>query len=106
MTTFNRALSKSYSGTGEDTDNILIKGRGTLQLSGTFSASIQLMRSNPDESNFVPVLLGDATAATITVAGAISIIEASEGGGLYHTKCTVYASGTCDTRITNVADPE
>lgn len=105
MTTKYRSLGKSYTGTGEDTDDLLIQGRGSLTVSGTFTGgTVQLLRSDADQSNFVPCLGPDLLPIEISVPGTVAIHEDAVDGGRYRTKCTAFSSGQIDTRLLDVGE--
>lgn len=106
MTRYYASLGKTWGGTGEDTNEILIKSRGSITISGTFVGTVLLKRSNIDENNFVPVLLADLTKAQFSIPGAMAIIEGAVKGGLYRTECSVYSSGSIVTSIQDDSERE
>lgn len=100
MTIFKKALAKTFTGTGEDTDYVRIVGRGSLTISGNgASFGIQLMRSVDGVTAAQPVLLPDLSVATFAANGTIAIQDGNGDGGYYHCKCTALGSGSVTTLL-------
>jgi hypothetical protein len=102
MTTLYKSLSASFASVSVGTDDILIVGKGLWQVSGTFNGTVRLLRSNADESNFVPCKGLDGNDVLLTAPGILAIVEPDNvAGGKYKGEMTVRNSGTAVIRITD-----
>ncbi len=104
MTTFNGSWAQSFASAVVGTDDILVKGAAIFQVRGTFTGSIRLLRSNADESNFVPVKGLDGNDIALTAPGVLAIDEPDAAGGLYKAEATSLASPTAIVRIKDGGD--
>ena len=104
MTTLNKSVSQSYTGTAVGTHDVLIVGKGTWQISGTFVGTLRLLRSNADEDNFVPANGLDGNNISMATPGTLVIDEPDSDGAKYKAECTAYTSGTAVSRIKDGAE--
>lgn len=101
MTTFSKSVVESFASVVVGSNDVIVIGKGVWQVSGTFSATVRLLRSALDESNFVPCKGLDGNDVLLTAPGALAIVEPDIAGAKYKTECTVRASGTAVCRITD-----
>lgn len=99
MATFENSWSQSFSGTAVGTNDIKVRGAAIFQVSGTFTGSIRVLRSNVDESNFVPVKGLDGNDVALTAPGVLAIDEPDQDGGLYKAEATALSANTAVVRI-------
>lgn len=99
MTTFYNAVAHSFSTTEVGTHDVLVRVAGTFQVSGTFTGSIRLLRSNADESNFVPVKGLDGNDIALTAPGVLGITEDDQAGAKYKAEATALSAATAVVRI-------
>lgn len=85
-------ISKSFTSVSVSASLVLNRGETvTLNLSGTYAATVQLERANtPDETSW-QVVLGPFSVANATVLQAYSVQKTEEHLRL---RCTAYTSGT------------
>lgn len=92
-------LSGSFGGTGQSAA-VQIFGRFNLSLTGTFSGTVALERSDSKTGTFTPVARDTSgTQATFTTAFEGLSMEEDEQGMWYRLNCTAYTSGTINYRI-------
>lgn len=93
-------ISKSFSAVGAGPAILLKDGRSfTYSVSGTFSGTVVLEKSNNGGISYSPV-----TSATTSASGTVYAEQASNKGAfLYRFRCSARASGTIDTSLVEVA---
>lgn len=99
MTTFYNSWAQSFASAVVGTNDVLIRGAAIFQVSGTFTGSIRLLRSNADEDNFVPVKGLDGNDVALTVPGVLAIDEPDSAGGRYKAEATALSAATAVVRI-------
>lgn len=104
MTTLNNSWSQTFSSAVVGTDDLLVKGAAIVQVSGSFTGSIRVLRSNNDQSTFVPCKGLDGNDIALTAAGALCVDEPDQDGGLYKAEATALSAGSAVVRIKDAGE--